>query len=192
MYVSERERNLAKQSAQSLEQYLASLGLVVRADHLEPANLARATQLLNKTNQMNLSTRRLSESQFSNWSNESGRHAFVFRVSDRFDDYGLAGIASLAVEGATARMIDYVLSCRVMGRGVEESMLSAVIEYARRLGSSTLVVPYVATSKNAPCRLFLEQRSHLQRGADDATFTWELVSAYQPPTHVTIQLRAVI
>jgi FkbH-like protein len=189
MYVAERERSEARQSAQSMDEYLAAMGLVVNVDRLGTDNLARATQLLNKTNQMNLTTRRLTESQFLDWSNAAGRHTLVFRVSDRFDNYGLTGIASLDINEGGARLVDYILSCRVMGRGVEETMLAAVIECAREAGASTLVVPYIPTAKNGPCKLFFSERSRLKPGSDSSTFSWSVAQDYQAPSHVTVETK---
>ena len=187
MYLTEQERNRTKAAAQSMDDYLRSLELVVSVEGLGPENLSRAAQLLNKTNQMNLTTRRLTEDEFSKWSAVEGRHTFVVRVSDRFDDYGLTGIASLSTSGGTATVVDFLLSCRVMGRGVEEAMLSIIIDRARAAGASRLDVPFSSTPKNSPMRMFLDERSGLRREADGSTYTWDLSRDYQGPSHVSIQ-----
>jgi hypothetical protein len=64
------------------------LGLVVEVEELSTLNMPRAVQLLNKSNQMNLQTRRMSEEEFAAWSQESGCKVWTFRVRDRFGDYG--------------------------------------------------------------------------------------------------------
>ena len=191
MYVSERERTAARQSAQSMDDYLATLGIVVTVEPLGPVSLARATQLLNKTNQMNLTTRRLTETEFSDWSSAPGHRTFVFRVADRFDDYGLTGIASVDVSSGAATMVDYVLSCRVMGRGVEETMIAAVVDYARDAGAKALSVALLPTKKNGPCLQFLEEKSGLRRADDPSpTFRWELTAPYPAPAHVRLDAPA--
>ena len=88
-------------------------------------------------------------------------------------------------------MVDYVLSCRVMGRGVEETMIAAVTDYAREAGAKALSVALLPTPKNGPCRLFLEEKSGL-RPADEAspTFHWELASPYPAPAHVRLDAPA--
>ena len=83
---------------------------------------------------MNLATRRLTEAQFREWSAAADHHTLVLRVSDRFDDYGLTGIASLAVSNGAVTVADFLLSCRVMGRGVEEVMFSMLMDCARESG----------------------------------------------------------
>jgi FkbH-like protein len=192
MYVSERERNLAKGAAQSIEQYLGSLGLKVNAQRLGPSTLPRATQLLNKTNQMNLTTRRLTEAQYLEWSASDSHHVLVFRVVDRFDDYGLTGIASLAVNGRRGAVSDFVLSCRVMGRGVEETMLHALAEYGRSCGLTELVATYIETPRNAPCKAFFDERSGFTRSDERSEYVWDLTRAYPGPAHVDADLSSVI
>ncbi len=185
MYVSERQRNEMKNSAQSVEEFLASLGLRVTVDRLRSENLARAAQLLNKTNQMNLTTRRLTEVQFLHWAGQEGHHVFVFRVSDRFDDYGLTGIASLAADGMRGEIADFVLSCRVMGRGVEQVMLHTLVESGRALGLGELRATLIPTDRTAPCASFFAERSGFARAG--STYCWGLGDTYPAPAHVAIE-----
>jgi predicted enzyme involved in methoxymalonyl-ACP biosynthesis len=88
-------------------------------------------------------------------------------------------------------MVDYVLSCRVMGRGVEETMIAAVVDYARDAGARDLSVALEPTPKNGPCRLFLEEKSGLRRSSGQAPmFLWELTSPYPAPPHVRLDAPA--
>src|SRR5437870_8601799 len=140
-YVSERQRRAAQAQVSSVDQWLESLQMEVVAEPLRETSLDRATQLLNKTNQMNLSTRRLTKEELWNWSRESGNSILVFRVSDKFGDYGLVGIASFCLEAGSqtdARIVDLVLSCRVMWRKVEETMLHVLSACGRREGAAGL------------------------------------------------------
>jgi FkbH-like protein len=190
MYVSERERKALKGLAQSAEEYLASLGLRVTVDSLNPTNLPRATQLLNKTNQMNLATRRLTETQFRDWAEAEEHRTFVFRVADRFDDYGLTGLASLSHDGTTGQVIDFVMSCRVIGRGVEEVMLHTLAEHGRSLGLERLMARYAPTARNVPCKDFFAERSGFAETDGGASYEWDLRRAYPVPSHVAVQRAA--
>ena len=183
MYVAERERKAVKETAQSLDAYLAALGLTVTVERIGTTNVTRAAQLLNKTNQFNLTTRRMTEARYLEWSGAPGHDVFVFRVADRFDDYGLTGIASLSVNGAEGELSDFLLSCRVMGRGVEQTMLHVMAEHARSLGLARLIARYAPTERNAPCRHFFE-RSRFTPSDDGRQFTWELSDRYYMPRHV--------
>ncbi len=185
MYVSERKRTELRASAPSVEAYLASLKLNVTVEPLSTTNLVRATQLLNKTNQMNLTTRRMTETEFLAAAESRGSYVYVFRVSDRFDEYGLTGIASMTTDGVNAHVVDFVLSCRVIGRGVEQAMLHALVGRARLLGLQQLVVTYAPTSRNAPCKSFFHERSAFA-SSGHGRYVWDLKDPYPAPDHVTI------
>jgi FkbH-like protein len=186
MYSSERERIELRQSAQSYDEYLASLGLQVKVEPLDAANLRRAAQLLNKTNQMNLTSRRMTESQYSEWAQADRNQVCVFRVTDRFDDYGLTGVASMEVREPNATIIDFVVSCRVMGRGVEQAMLHALVEHGRSLGLEQICATYVPTARNAPCKMFFDEQSNFSPSENGTRYTWDLSQLYPAPRHVEI------
>jgi FkbH-like protein len=185
MYVSERQRNEMKNAIPSVEDFLTSLGLRVTIDCLRRENLARATQLLNKTNQMNLTTRRVTEAQLLAWAEEAGHHVFVFRVADRFDDYGLTGLASLAATGRRGEIVDFVLSCRVMGRGVEQTMLHRLVACGRALGLEELTATPIPTDRNAPCARFFAESSGF--AAAGAAYRWDLDDPYPVPAYIAIE-----
>jgi FkbH-like protein len=188
MYVADRTRNATRNVAQSLEEYLCALDLHVVCEQLDSTNLARAVQLLNKTNQMNLATRRLLEQEFREWSERVGNEVFVFRVGDRFGEYGLTGLASLSTCDGTAEIVDFVVSCRVLGRGVEETMVYWLTERSRQLGLSRLVATFKPTPRNAPCREFFENRSRFE--VVDGQFARRLEQSYALPRHVKFQYEA--
>jgi FkbH-like protein len=165
MYLSESQRRDLKKTVQSPEEWLRHLAVRVQVEELRPANLQRATQLLNKTNQMNLSTRRMSEAELMAWAEHEHRKLWTLRVSDRFGDAGLTGIVSLEIEDRKAQLVDFVLSCRVLGRKIEEAMLSTAILHAHALEAEAVYARYIPTSKNKPCLDFfksLAPRFHQQ------------------------------
>jgi FkbH-like protein len=153
-YAAERERRELRKGIPSLTDWLASLDLRVRVEPLDPTNLKRAAQLLNKTNQMNLRTRRLTEADFLRWSREPGHAVLALRVTDKFGDSGLTGLLGLAVEDNVTRIVDFVLSCRVMGRGIESCMQSLAVRHARAAGSREVRADYEPTPRNQPCLAF--------------------------------------
>jgi FkbH-like protein len=156
MYLSENKRRELKKTVSSLEEWLTRLAIRVQVEELHPANLQRATQLLNKTNQMNLSTRRMSEAELMAWAGEKHHKLWTVRVSDKFGDAGLTGIVSLDIQARNAQITDFILSCRVLGRKIEETMLSTAIHYARAMGVEDVSARYIATSKNKPCLDFFK------------------------------------
>ena len=116
----------------SLDEWLRSLKIRVRAEPLKPENLARISQLINKTNQMNLRTRRMSEAELAAWATRPGHAAWGFTVDDRFGSSGLTGVVGLRYQGRSAFFEDFVLSCRVIGRRIEETMVHLIQEQQKK------------------------------------------------------------
>ena len=187
MYVAERQRKEARSSVGSVDEWLQSLEIRITAEPLTGTNLPRAAQLLNKTNQMNLSTRRLTEGELERWAAHPLHRLWTLRVEDRFGDYGLTGIVSLVLEPEVprARILDFILSCRVFGRQVEETMVHLAAEAARREGATELVATLIPTEKNTPCRTFWTERSGFEAG-EGGTFRRPAQPAYPAPEFVTL------
>ena len=164
MYATERKRTALRATASSLDEWLETLGLVVRFERLGAANVARAAQLVNKTNQMNLRTRRLSDAELLEWAKRAEHEAWVVHVADRFGDAGLTGFLGLSCAGESATLEDYLLSCRVMGRRVEETMLWAAAQRAAARGARELVIAPRPTPKNKPCLDFFDRAGLPRRG----------------------------
>lgn len=170
LYAAERERTAIRAEVGNIDDWLAQLGIEVRVDLLDEINVVRAAQLLNKTNQMNLTTRRLAQDEFLSWSREPGHVTACLTVSDQLGDAGLTGIASIAVDGDTATLVDFVLSCRVMGRRIEDTMLHVATTLASEMGATELSATLLPTAKNAPCRRYFEASELDQVG--DVDFVW--------------------
>jgi len=184
MYTSERRRSELRCQAGSLDEWLHTLEMKAEVEPLSKGNLARSTQLLNKTNQMNLSTRRLTERELMSWASEEGHQLWTLRVSDKFGNYGLTGLVSVERDGSRSRIVDFVLSCRVMGRGIEETMLHLVVEWARSKGLSEVLAGYRSTPKNKPCYDFLA-RSGMQT-MNDRDFAWNAAREYMAQSHIRL------
>jgi FkbH-like protein len=163
LYQQAREAGETRAAFGSLDDWIASLQQKVTVESASGANQPRALQLLNKTNQMNLATRRLSEAEFSQWLADKDHTVWTFRVADKFGDAGLTGLVGVAWQGTTAEITDFLLSCRVMGRKVEEAMLAVVAQAALARGAHQLRARLNDTGRNAPCRQFWESRPETTR-----------------------------
>lgn len=184
LYLNEREREKGKAEYQSVEEWLHSLETVVGVEELNQSNVPRVIQLLNKTNQMNLSTRRMTENELGAWLKQERRKLWAFRVRDKFSDSGLTGILSLEAGSNGCRIVDFVLSCRVMGRDIERVMVAVAIQYSRSLGVSELTAKYLETAKNKPCRDFW-LKSGLTQCVEN-TFSWDFTRPYPLPAHIEV------
>lgn len=185
MYAQERERKELLDVAGSMDQWLQSLQTRVRVEPLQPGNIARVTQLFNKTNQLNLSTRRMQAAELESWARGANRDVLAFHVSDRFGELGLTGMLGLECEGGEAFVVDYVLSCRVMGRKVEETLFHVAAQWARARSARTMTATYVPTERNRPT-LDVLQKSGIPAVGDNR-FVWDCTQPYPLPQHVTLE-----
>jgi len=186
MYVADQRRSALKTEANSIGEWLEKLDLSVTVEPLNHGNLERAAQLFNKTNQMNLSTRRLTAAELFAWAETENQSLWTFRVSDRFGEYGLCGICSLVCQGAKGWMRDFLLSCRVMGRGVEEAMVCVVAQRAKTFGCTEIYTEFVPTAKNSPCERWLINHPNLKRESN--IFRLSLVNSLDFHPHVRITM----
>jgi FkbH-like protein len=187
LYAAERQREKLQASVGSMDEWLKSLGITVTGEPVGASNLARTVQLLNKTNQLNLSTRRLTEAELLEWVAGPQRSLWAVSVSDRFGDAGLTGIVSLEVDGNEATIVDFVLSCRVMGRRVEDTMVHVAVERARAQGARRVVATFRPTAKNKPCLTFWQGSGFANDG--DTLFSWDAEKPYALPEAVRLELR---
>ena len=106
-------------------------------------------------------------------------------VSDRLGDAGLTGIVSVAVDGEVATLVDYVLSCRVMGRRVETALLHLASLIGRQLGAKSLEATLLPTAKNEPCRRVFDDSALAALGDD--RYEWDLATVYPAPIDVAVE-----
>lgn len=147
-------RRLRARSA-SLADFLAGLELEVRIDPAATGDLPRIAQLTQRTNQFHCAGIRRSQAEVAELLAAPGTHCLVTRVRDRFGDYGLVGVLIAAAAADRWVLETLLLSCRALGRGVEQRMLARAGELAAAAGAETIVIPYTATERNAPARQFL-------------------------------------
>ena len=140
---------------------------------------------MNKTNQMNLSTRRLSESELMAWAAQEHHGLWTLRVSDKFGDAGLTGIVSLEIQDRSAQIVDFILSCRVLGRNIEETMLAIAIRQAQAFGIETVYARYIPTAKNKPCLDFFKSLAPRFKQQGDC-FVRDAKQPFPVPAHIEL------
>lgn len=183
MYSAERERRDLQKTMSSPENWLTSLDMKVVVETLNEANLPRVAQLMNKTNQMNMRTRRMSEQELKAWVNGENRQLWTFRLSDRFGDSGICGIISAEIKKDAAYIVDFVMSCRVMGRQLENAMIHTAVKHVRQEKHSTEVIAeYLGTERNRPCLEFWKNSGFNESGVN--RFVWRTVDDYPKPDFI--------
>ncbi|MBC9030947.1 HAD-IIIC family phosphatase [Sphingomonas sp. JC676] len=139
------------------EDYLASLELEA-ALHLDrPTEAARIAELSQKSNQFNLATRRYTQLEIEQLMAAPDAQVFSITVRNRFGDSGLTGVLVLRYEDEVARVENFLMSCRVLGQGIEFSLWTAVIERARAGGAVRIEADFIASAKNAQVRDFYDR-----------------------------------
>ena len=182
MYTVDRQRKELSKEVVSADDFLKSMDVKIKVDPLLQENLLRTAQLLNKTNQMNLSTRRMTEQELWGWAQKPENKIWTIRVNDKFGDSGLVGVVSMRTDG---EIVDFILSCRVFGRKIEETMVWLLVDYARTVGIKTIQAKYVKTDKNKPTLSFFE-RSGL-KPENETCFNWDTAIQYPLSELITIE-----
>jgi FkbH-like protein/FkbM family methyltransferase len=155
LYQQNLERDRFAKESLTIEDFLAGLALKVEIKEPTPAQLPRVSQLTQRTNQFNLTTIRRSEGEIQQLL-QSEVECRIVEVSDRFGDYGVVGVMIFSTGDDTINVDTFLLSCRVLGRGVEHRMLARLAEIAKERGLSRVDVTYIPTQKNLPALNFLD------------------------------------
>jgi len=173
-YAEQRVRAAVLTSASNVEEFYRSLEQEVEIAPLTPATLARAAQLTQKTNQFNVTTRRYSEQRLVEIATRPGWAVHTVRVKDRFGDNGLVGVMITCTDGESCEIDSFLMSCRVISRTVETSMLAFLVEQSRARGLACIRGWFLPTAKNAPAGdLYRKHGFDLCTTTDAGTF-WHL------------------
>ncbi|WP_417778484.1 HAD-IIIC family phosphatase [Stutzerimonas xanthomarina] len=178
-YALDAERKAAMSQATDMEGYLRGLEMVLTASPIGAAELARSTQLINKTNQFNLTARRYSEAEVERIASDPAAVALAIRLADKFGDNGMISVVLARPDAAVAKdelLIDsWLMSCRVLGRQVEDAVLEVLTNAATAAGYRALIGEYRPTERNGMVaehypRLGFVQHPALADRPSDATF----------------------
>jgi FkbH-like protein len=135
-------------------QFLKSLRMQINISSINPKNFKRCVQMINKTNQFNLTTKRFNEIQFRNYLKINKTENFVISLKDKFGDHGITGLVVALIEKKTASLRIFLLSCRILGRKVEEYLLNELIFQLKKKGIEKIKGIYFKTKKNYPFENF--------------------------------------
>jgi FkbH-like protein len=156
LYAQRIERARLEQQVSTLEEFIASLRLEIRILSMSPEQLPRVSQLTQRTNQMNMTTIRRSESEIQTLLRSGKAEILTVDVADRFGSYGLTGVVIFETSPQAIKVDTFLLSCRVLGRGVEHRVLRELGEIAGQRGLHSIELPFIPSQRNRPARRFLE------------------------------------
>ncbi len=178
-----------EESHATREEYLASLGLAVELRRNPHDAVTRIAQLTQKSNQFNLTTHRYTEAEIADLIDSPTATVYTLGVSDRFGDSGLTGVAIVRYGGVQAQVDTFLMSCRVLGRGVELSPWATIVADARARGAYTLTAEWRRTARNDQVERFFDDLGlECVSGGDDARrYTAGLKGlAFPVPTHIEV------
>ncbi len=177
-YHQDQQREKLRSQSLSLKEFLAGLDLKVEIAGLSEEHLTRAAQLTDRTNQFNFTTRRYPRHELQKIWRTKSSEAMVVSVSDRLGAYGLVGMIICEVKGAVLEVDTFLLSCRVLGRGVEYQMAAWLGRIALGRGLAQVDLHFTPSVKNLPAFNFLEKIGARFRQASDGGYVYRLPAKY--------------
>jgi FkbH-like protein len=184
-YRADSQRQALGSSAKDLDAFLQSLEMVARIEPVDAATLERTVQLIGRSNQFNLTTRRYSNADILNFTQNSNWLTRTITLRDRFGDNGLISVLLAKTESDCLVIDTWLMSCRVLKRGVERVLLNCIVEQAKERGLKRIVGEYIPTQKNGLVRDHYESLGFTQiDGESGETTRWQLlVDGWKPQPH---------
>ncbi|MBI4432089.1 MAG: HAD-IIIC family phosphatase [Candidatus Omnitrophica bacterium] len=173
-YQAESQRQSLREQHASIDDYLKSLDMTMKIARFDSFYLPRIAQLIQRSNQFNLMTRRFSEAQCEQMASDHAYLPLYATLKDKFSDSGLISVVVMRWEGRVAFVEEWIMSCRVLYRGVEDQMMNAVFRYASEHGCTKVVGQYHPTAKNRMVEHFYGRYAFTPSApAPDGAVVWE-------------------
>jgi FkbH-like protein len=188
MYAAERLRTVFEKEAGDMAAYLKGLEIVVSIRPADQWSIPRVAQLTQKTNQWNMTTRRYLEDDIRRFAEDPRFLVVALQARDRFGEHGIVGVAIME-KGERAWRIDTLLmSCRVLGRGIEETLLSYIFSTARAAGAMQVHGEFIPTPKNGMAKDFYAQQGFVPRETSPGSivFAYDLSRPYTAPAYISL------
>jgi FkbH-like protein len=192
MYAEEKTRRRMAQSATDLTEYLRQLHLTVSIEEVKTLTIPRVSQLTQKTNQFNMTTRRYTEESIREFMKSDRYRVLSIHVSDKFGDNGLTGVVIIRKEKRGVWYVDtFLLSCRIIGRKIEETVLAYLVSEARKQDVHLLCGEVIPSKKNKPAGQFYEKSGFVRIKHDDEADVWEwdLTKEYPFPDFIEVKIK---
>ncbi len=190
-YQIETERKLVENNSTDIRTYLESLQMKAVVSEFTSVDIPRIAQLINKSNQFNVTTKRRTEADVLNLLKDNSRRAFSVRLSDKFGDHGLISVVILEKKNEIMEVDTWLMSCRVLKRQVEEAVTNEIIRLAKIEACEKVVGLYKATLKNEMVKnLFLDMGFILTKENETArTFELDISSYIEKTTAIDVERR---
>ena len=184
LYAQQRERKEFEKSVSSLEDFLKKLDIKVKIKKSNEFLIPRISQLTLKTNQFNLTTKRYQEEEIRNLSNNKKFIVGCAQVLDKFGDNGITGVFIINKNEKSWLIDTFLLSCRIMGRGVENAILSQILTDAKSHGIDQVKAEFIPTQKNIPAENFLSDFGFEKQ---ENFWIYKLNNEIKSPNHLKVE-----
>jgi FkbH-like protein len=166
MYREERQRKEIRESAGSLEEFLRTLNIRAKIRPPDEFSIPRIAQLTQKTNQFNLTARPYTESDIIRFSKSDKWNIYCLDVEDKIGSSGIVGVAIVELDRMSrlARLDTFLLSCRILGRGIESAFLGGIIRDLKAYSIQVMVAEFLPTSRNHAAEEFLPTHHFVMEG----------------------------
>ena len=191
MYAAERHRNVVRERAVSFDDYLSDLEQTLVIQKVGPASVARAAQMHLRTNQFNLTTERYDDAAITGMMKDDRCVVVLGRALDKFGDHGLVICATARVDGEQAVIQSLLMSCRVIGRMVEQTFLGELLRSLAGRGARHVKGAYIPTKKNGLVKDFYQGAgfTHLGSEGQREIWGWDLTDGRPLPGSNLITIR---
>ncbi|WP_246282084.1 HAD-IIIC family phosphatase [Nitrosopumilus ureiphilus] len=185
MYSQQKERKDFEKLSSNLQDFLKNMELKVTIKKADNFTIPRISQLILKTNQFNLTTKRYSLEDIQKFSQDDNMLIGCAQVEDKFGDNGIAGAFIVQKNGTKEWILDtFLLSCRVMGREIEKSILGYIVKTAKDSGVEKIKANFIPTQKNKPIENFLPDCGFKKQ---DNSWIILLNETFQIPDFITVE-----
>jgi FkbH-like protein len=183
-YLGNAKRKQQSQSVSDPREFLASLKMVLRVARFDALGRSRIAQLISKSNQFNLTTRRYSEAEVAALEAAADIEPLQLRLEDSFGDNGMICVLICRKHARYWEIDTWIMSCRVLGRGVEQCVLALIADRAHAAGAEELRGTYIPTAKNGIVREHYARLGFTQTGSlESGATTWSLsLKDFVPPS----------
>jgi FkbH-like protein len=173
MYLAEKRRSSLHETALSFDDYLRGLDQTLIVRHADAQAIGRVAQMHLRTNQFNLTTERYDEATIKGMVNDPDRYVVLHgQATDKFGDHGIVICATARIEGDTAQLQSFLMSCRVVGRAIETAFLGALLEHLNARGVRSVRGTFIPTKRNALVSDFYRRAGFSALAPEGETEDW--------------------
>ncbi len=192
MYEDDKKRRDLLQSTNDLTEYLRQLDITVLIEEANTRTIPRISQLTQKTNQFNMTTRRYTEQEITQFVNSNNCRVVSVQVSDKFGNNGLTGLAIIEKMDKRIWRIDtFLLSCRIIGRKVEDTLLAYIVDEAKKEGAELLHGEFIISKKNKPADDFYSKSgfTKIHHCGELEVWEYDLMNNYPFPDFIEVIIK---